>query len=54
MTLSELGQILKAIEDGMKHEFEMFGFKMSFWGIMLTIMALSLILWALGEVINGD
>ena len=48
---------LKAMIDGMvsimKFEFNLWGFDLSFWNIMLSILIGGIVIWIIGEFFNG-
>lgn len=50
--LSDLGAAILAAVNIMKIEITVFGFTVSFWGIMLYLLAGGVVIWLIGRLLS--
>ena len=50
--MEDLKLLIEAIVDLMKFEFTIWGFTLSFWGIMLWSMVAGIVIWLVVEVLK--
>lgn len=51
--MEDLAACIKVIVDIMSIEFTIWGFTMSLWGIMVSLLLTSIVIWLVGGYFNG-